>query len=148
MTETQDNEHRLVAFARDELSRAGLFDDDSDYAGKLGNAVLEIVCVFAEQGHSGGSAQGTIALLEKLLRFEPLTPLTGEDDEWVEVREGLFQNNRCSRIFKENGVSYDIERRVFREPSGTCFTSRDSFVTVTFPYTPTTEIFDVDESDA
>jgi len=51
-------------------------------------------------------------------------------------------------VFKdETGEAYDINGKVFREPSGSCYTSFESRVPVTFPYTPTTEYVDVVEPD-
>lgn len=129
-------------FAKDELTRAGFFDKDSMYGGMLGEAVMKMIDVFADEGHSGMSASVAISAFEKVARFEPLTPLTGEDDEWFEVTDGMFQNRRCSHVFKENGQAYDIEGRIFREPSGACFTSRESRVPVTFPYVPKREYVD------
>ena len=109
--------------------------------------VLEIAEVFASQGHSGFSAAFCADLLEKVLRHEPLGPLTGEDWEWNEVGLGVFQNNRCGHVFKDvnqfGGQAFDIEGRIFREPDGLCYTHRDSRVPVTFPYTPTREYVDV-----
>lgn len=136
----------LESFAENELRRAGFFDKDSDYGGMLAEAVLKLVKVFADEGHSGASASMAIGLFQRVARFEPLTPLTGADDEWMEVSDGTFQNVRCSHVFKENGQPYDINGKVFREPSGACFTSFDSRVPVTFPYTPKTEYVDVPES--
>jgi hypothetical protein len=99
-------------------------------------------------------------MFKKLAMFEPLIPLTGEDWEWTEVSAGVFQNKRCSRVFKQadrfDGQAYDIDARVFYEwnereldpdeegyPGKRRFkghyTSRDSMVPVTFPYTPSTE---------
>lgn len=144
---TEHTESNLVAHAREELRRAGLFDDDAMYGGMIGEATLRMVEVFADEGHSGYSAGISISVLEKLLRFEPLTPLTGDEDEWTEVADGVFQNRRCSHVFRENGEAYDIDGRVFREPNGACYTSRDSRVPVTFPYTPTTEYVDVEAAE-
>lgn len=62
----------LVNHAEKELKKAGLFDRDSDYDGMLGDAVLELVTVFAKQGHSGMSAQMTRELFYKLSNFEDL----------------------------------------------------------------------------
>lgn len=134
----------LIKHAEYELQKAGFFDKDSDYEGLVGPAVLEIVKVFAEQGHSGFSAGLVTSLLGKLMRFEPLGPLTGTDDEWVEVTEGIFQNRRCSHVFKtaEHGA-YDIDGKIFRYPNGGCYTNKDSRVPVTFPYTPKREYVDV-----
>lgn len=133
--------------AETELKAAGLFDKDSDYGGMLAEAVLELVDKFSDQGHSGFSAKQTIRIFSKVADFEPLVPLTGEDDEWNEVGDGVFQNRRCSHIFKENGQAYDIQGRVFREPSGACFTSKDSRVDIDFPHTPSTEYVDVEASE-
>lgn len=129
-------------FAKAELEKAGFFDTESMYGGMLGEAVMKMVDVFADEGHSGMSASIAIQAFERVARYEPLTPLTGEDDEWHEVGDGCFQNKRCSHVFKENGNAYDSEGRIFREPSGACFTSRDSRVPVTFPYTPKREYVD------
>ena len=110
--------------------------------------VLELLEVFARQGHSGFSAPYVVETFRKLALHEPLVPLSGADDEWNEIGDGVFQNNRCSHVFKNkdrfNGQAYDIEGRIFREPNGGCYTSGDSFVPVTFPYTPKREYVDVD----
>ena len=65
----------LVKHAEFELKKAGLFDKDSDYDGQLGEATLELIKVFADQGHSGMSANMVRELFRKLSSFEPLTPL-------------------------------------------------------------------------
>lgn len=138
-------ESNLVRHAREELQRAGLLDSDSDYGGALGRDVMEMVKRFSDDGHSGLSAAAAISLFEKLARFEPITPLTGEDDEWEHVARHLYQNKRYPYVFREGGEAYDIEGRIFRHPDGACFTSRESRVPVTFPYTPTREYVDVPE---
>ena len=133
----------LVDFARAELDRAKLFSKESDYEGMIGSAVMNMIEQFAAEGHSGFSANMAISIFEKLARFEPLSALTGEPDEWTEVYKGTFQNKRCARVFKEaDGLAYDSNGRVFREPDGSCFSNKDSRVYVTFPYTPTTEYID------
>ena len=63
---------RLIDHANAELSRVGLFDKDSDYDGELGKGVLELITVFAGQGHSGMSAEMTRELFHKLSNFETI----------------------------------------------------------------------------
>lgn len=113
--------------------------------------VLELLEVFSRQGHSGFSAPFAIQYFTKLAAFEPLVPLTGEDSEWNDIGNGVFQNNRCSHVFKSakefNGQAYDIEGRIFREPDGSCYTSADSRVLITFPYTPKREYVNVQEAE-
>ena len=107
--------------------------------------LLELLEVLSAQGHSGHSAPYVVNMFKKLALFEPLCPLTGDDNEWAEVSEGVWQNKRCSHVFKEaDGRAYDIDGRIFREPNGACFTNRNSRVYVTFPYTPTRVYLDVD----
>lgn len=63
---------KLIEHANSELSRVGLFDKDSDYDGELGKGVLELITVFASQGHSGQSAELSRELFHKLSGFETL----------------------------------------------------------------------------
>ena len=108
--------------------------------------VLELLDLFASHGHSGFSAPYAVNLFKKLALFEPIVPITGEDWEWNEVGEGVFQNKRCSHVFRQadrfDGQAYDIEGKVFRDPDGGCYTNSDSFVPVVFPYTPKKEYVD------
>lgn len=107
--------------------------------------IMELLKVFAAQGHSGSSAPYVANLFVKLALFEPTCPLKGTDDEWNQVGPHVWQNNRCSHVFKKaDGKAYDIEGKIFREPNGSCYQSRASRVDVTFPYTPKREYVDVD----
>jgi hypothetical protein len=113
--------------------------------------ILHMMQEFADEGHSGFSASYAIGILEKLLRYKPLTPLTGADDEWVDVAEQsggiLWQNKRASHVFKDNEGAYDIDGKVFwewytdpetGEKSKSHFTCKESRVMIQFPYVPTT----------
>ena len=151
----------LHSHALMEFKAAKWLDDEGKYSDEMQEAickhVLKLLDVFADEGHSGSSAPYAVNVFQKLAMFEPLVPLTGEDWEWTEVGEGVFQNKRCSRVFKQadrfDGQAYDIDGIVFYEwherdldpdetgyPGKTRFkshyTSSDSRVPVTFPYTP------------
>ena len=131
-------DNNLVRHAMVELEAAGLTRPDSDYNGMLATATLDLIRLFASQGHSGMSAGMVTSLFGKLARYEPLCPLTGDDSEWRDVGDGMDQNIRCGRIFRANGVAHDIEGIVWQEPDGGRYTNRSSHVAVTFPYTPAT----------
>lgn len=110
--------------------------------------LLDIVAVFSAQGHSGMSAPYAIKCLRKLLAFEPIAPLTGEEWEWQELDGFHKQNIRCSHVFMDSdGNAYDIEGKVFVEPDGMAYTSGESKVPVEFPYTPETEFVQIGEQD-
>lgn len=99
--------NNLVDHATYELKRAGLFDEDSDYDGMLGSAVLELIGVFANQGHSGMSAEMVTDLFGRLARYQALTPLTDDPAEWEDRTEisgtPLWQNKRDSAVFSNDG---------------------------------------------
>ena len=137
-----------VSFVEEELRRSGWYDDDAFYGDMMPKAVLRAVRLHGIEGHSGMSNGIALGILERVCRFKPLTPLTGEPDEWNEVGEGTYQNRRFSSVFKDgaDGQAYWIAGKVFREPSGACFTSKGSRVDVTFPFFPgDPETVDVDE---
>ena len=97
----------LIDYATKELNLAGLLDPDSDYNGMLGKAALEIVGVFASQGHSGMSAAIVADLVGKLIRYEPITPLTYGPEEWIDQSGAggypCWQNRRKFDVFSDDG---------------------------------------------
>lgn len=98
-----------VTHAERELRLAGLLDKDSDYDGMLGEATLAIVRLFSEQGDSDMSAAMVADLAARLMRYEPLTPLTNDPDEWMPVEEeaagetSLWQSGRNPEAFSSDG---------------------------------------------
>ena len=142
--------------AQREFRAAGWIDDDGKYCdemqGWVCDHVLKLLDAFADEGHSGSSAPYAINVFSKLAKSEPIVPVTGDDWEWVDVDNGMYQNKRCSHIFKQadrfEGQAYDIDGKIFwewyksdldGEISKSSFTDRDSAVPIEFPYTPKTE---------
>lgn len=101
----------LVEHAERELRLAGLFDSDSDYGGAVGTAALELVKVFAEQGHSGASAYIVLDVFSRLAQFRELTPITSSPDEWRSVDVStllpgappMWQSTRNPSVFSADG---------------------------------------------
>ncbi len=131
----------LVQHALTELQAAGYFDGDDMNASAAGH-LIDLVRVFAAQGHTGVSAPAMVHLFREVANFKPLGPLTGANSEWFDHGEGMpssrFQNRRASHVFKDtaDGPAYDIDAVVFEEPSGSRFTGMHSRQFITFPYTP------------
>ena len=137
-----------IEWCKKEIELAGLYDKDSDYRGMLGEALDEVIQVLDNQGHSGFSMGVMRRVLQRLMNWEPLGPLTGKEDEWNQIKKDLWQNKRCPRVFKnDKGEAWDRTGKVFVEPDGTTFTSRASRVYITFPYTPKTEYVKVKKND-
>lgn len=118
---------------------------------------------FGNSGQSGGSAPYTAAILAETIRklclHTPISPITGEDSEWVDVSEcsgdkGMFQNTRCSGVFKSTETpAYYIDAIIFKNQQGHCYStgnvtlndgsSISSACTIkTFPFTPKTFYID------
>lgn len=93
----------LVDHAKRELALAGNDDD-------FNQSIIKAVEAFSSFGHSGGSASVAIPMLNDLLNFRNLTPLTDDPDEWNHVSEdvwgeagGVWQNQRNSEAFSNDG---------------------------------------------
>ena len=102
--------------------------------------ILELIETFEKQGHSGFSGNYVLSIFERLVRFLPITPLTGDDDEWNECGGvNYWQNKRCGRVFKDSDGPYDSCVRVFSDDGGeTFYQSRESRERIEFPYYPPT----------
>lgn len=125
----------LVDYAKDELKRIGMIDSGEPYNDSVTKAILDLIELFASQGHSGFTAPYTINAFSRLAMFKPLSPLTGEDDEWNEVGTGVFQNKRCFSVFKDkDGTAYNLEGKIFTDDGEVWYRNKDSRVNVTFPY--------------
>lgn len=121
-SESKVNEN-LTGHARRELELAGMFDKEVDGSEATGSwnrlcaeAVIELMEVFAEQGHSGFSASMTQDLFSRLARYEKLTELTDNSNEWGDI--GKFQggkpgwqSTRSPSCFSEDGgkTYWDID---------------------------------------
>lgn len=93
----------LVEHARRELELIG--EDPEVISG-----LLNVVQAFADMGHSGGSASIAIPMINQLLQFKPLSPLTDDPEDWFYHGEeiwgepgGIWQNRRNSEAFSKDG---------------------------------------------
>lgn len=102
MTTPEDTveESNLVAHARRELEFAGVEED-------VRPSIIAAVEAFASYGHSGGSASVVIPMLNDLLNFKNIAPLTDRRDEWMDVADfagyQVWQNRRNSEAFSLDG---------------------------------------------
>lgn len=123
----------IIETAVAEMNRAG-------FSKKEKQVLVSIMEQFFDQWDSGGAVSVMIPVLTRLLSGQPLSPLTGEDDEWNDVSEHasqkpMYQNKRCSTVFKTvdrhgNIFVYDID---LPRKAG-------QFQRITFPYLPETKM--------
>lgn len=74
----------------------------------LTDGLCKVVAAFAEMGHSGSTAARSAAVLDKLLRFEPLSPLTDDPAEWMDRAKEMggnpfWQSARDPRAMSTDG---------------------------------------------
>lgn len=133
----------LLEFSQNELKRleenCGSDIEALELQKVVTNDILQIINTFVQQQHSGFSANYMLNILDRLLRYKPLTALTGEDDEWEDCSKyGMqdMQNKRCTSVFKRpDGTAYWVEGKIFSEDGGkSWYTSKDSSVDITFPF--------------
>lgn len=93
----------LVAHAKRELELLG--EEPSTIEG-----LLKVIQAFADMGHSGSSAAHFTPIINSLLQFRNLKPLTDDPDEWMYHGEdvwgeegGVWQSNRRSDAFSKDG---------------------------------------------
>jgi hypothetical protein len=101
----------LVDHARRELTIIGQFEEDPEFAMSILTAVA---CFSAYGGHSGASAAIATDMLNRLLQFQNLGPLTDDPDEWIDVagyapedERGMWQSCRNPEAFsRDAGKTY------------------------------------------
>ena len=141
----------LLKHAERELKFIG-YDGKDEYNNMAKAAIMELLTTFANQGHSGFSANYIVNLFNKLAKYETLSPLTGNDDEWNDVsdmsgdRKTLFQNNRDGRVFKNDDGAFFTEAIIWTESGESSYTNKDSNRYIkSFPFTPKTFYVKVDK---
>ena len=86
----------LIQHARQELAIVGEEDDVVEW-------YISVIKKFAEFGHSGASAEYTTRVLERLLRYQHLTPINSDPQYWREAAEGVWQSTRNPEYFSNDG---------------------------------------------
>lgn len=127
--------------------------------------ILSLCEAFGQSGQSGGSAPITASVIsqaiKKLMLQEPISDVTGHENEWVDIiemndGEPMWQNKRCSALFKyPNGKCSYIDAIVWKgEKEYDTFTGHvyiddknfeliSSSQYVRFPFKPKTFYIDV-----
>lgn len=128
MTNTQ-------SFAKQELDILAATVPDAIVT-PFANEILALCEAFGKSGQSGGSAPMTASAISQAVKHlmlqEPICPVTGIDEEWVNVREVseedemMYQNKRCSALFKsKSGKCWYVDAIVWKgEEEYDTFTGR------------------------
>ena len=165
-------------FAEMELDILTKSNTDPDNRPIIEQFIPEIIALcdkFGKSGQSGGSAPFTARALSKAIENlclqEPICPITGIDEEWIDITEinsgePMWQNKRCSALFKdENGEVMYVDAIVKRTQndsswSGSFWLNKKDYLSGNkdlmisnaqyvkeFPFTPKTFYIDVIEEE-
>ena len=134
--EKHTDESALVKYAQGELKRledACKTDDAKELQRMVNGHILDLVELFSSQGHSGFSGGYALSNFKRVADWKPLTPLTGEDEEWMEIGDTekgdvVEQNKRYNALFRtnhDNSTAYDVDDIIFSDNGGiTWFTNQ------------------------
>lgn len=163
MTNTQSFAERELTI----LSKSATDKNNRPIIEPFKKEIISLCEAFGKSGQSGGSAPYTATALsqaiKKLLLQEPICPITGIDDEWMNVaeygggkneKECVWQNNRCGCLFMgANKKPYYLDAIVWKEEDGNTYTGRGSTKSgkvytsrqyiKSFPFIPKTFYIDV-----
>jgi hypothetical protein len=133
----------IVESAKAELERINFGAEDTA-------AMVDILERFFKQWDSGGAVACVAPILMRCISGQPLSPLTGADDEWHDpMGDGLMlQNVRCGSVFKDYRNA-DGELALGGAELIHDIDAPDPRAPITFPYDPTTRaplmpVFEVD----
>ncbi len=131
------------------------------------NEILALCETFGKSGQSGGSAPMTATAIsqaiKKLCLQEPICPITGIEQEWVDVSlmgggkipTIVYQNSRCGSLFREgqHGNSHFLDAIIWKEENGNTYYGdaidkegkryHSKQYIKSFPFTPKTFYIDV-----
>lgn len=131
-----------IDFARRELDMLIVEGSDNTMQLEINKCIMDLVELFSSQEHSGATANYTKQIFSRLVSYLPLSPLTGEDDEWRVVISNedrvLEQNLRCPSVFRENrdnSTAYLNRAILFSDDGGeTWFSDNNSSISISFPF--------------
>ena len=152
----------IIEYAKSELSKSGWVNEygeciNDEYILQV-RICRRLIEMFQFMENTNNQVEGIDILLDfvdRLTNLKPITPLTGEDDEWEEISTGNYQNKRCKSVFKTNetvkGQAFDLEHTIFwkwttdslGKKEKNFFITYDSTAPVTFPYMPKKEYVEV-----
>lgn len=163
----KSNTHNYAQRELDILVKSSTDPDNRPIIEPFIPEILALCDKFGKSGQSGGSAPYTASAIsqavKKLMLQNPIMPMTGIDDEWVNVSEYgngknemecAYQNRRCNGLFKNSeGKSWYLDAIAWKEENNICYSGRallpngEVFYSrqyvKSFPFTPKTFYIDV-----
>ena len=105
----------MESYTKNELAYNGMIDTEGKLlvdgdTGLMLNMVKELMSTFYSDQYASIDKDVAIEVFQRLLKNIPISPLTGGDDEWVDIGdelEPLWKNSRCSTVLKDANGAWD-----------------------------------------
>ncbi len=130
-------------FVVEELKRLDLLTDEGVAAREDEVALVDAIIDTAKSLSESLTAMELITIsriLPRLLMGQPMSALTGEEDEWeaapTDDDPNQLVNKRCRSVFKSGNSVWDVHAKIFVSPDTGPFVGDESILPVTFPYLP------------
>ena len=155
MSNMLDWAEREVAIACEkEKEKSNKKDGEFDYGCACYESALKAFKTLCDDGHSGFSIKITQSILNRLINWQPLTPIEDTDDVWYECHSyedghELYQCKRMSSLFKDvyadGTVEYSDNNRLYciniNNPTDMYYSGLvrriiDKMFPITMPYIP------------
>jgi len=103
--------------------------------------ILALVDKFGNSGQSGGSAPYVAHALSEAVKHlcmqQPICPITGMDEEWMDVSEiseepknTMYQNTRCFGLFKDLSGCWYLDGIVWVDEDGSSWGGGSAFLLI------------------
>lgn len=147
----------LVEYARSEFGVAAqhrdktqVTEDMMPWIERIESSVIKMLAVLDELSTEDRSRWLAMSLFGRLSTNQVITPLTGDDSEWVESgMENLKRNRRCPHVFmRADGTAFDAKAVVRLSGDGSMRPESVEPREVQFPYMPKQEILGPKEAES
>jgi len=157
ITAKKEEKSNFIMHAEREFKRAGYEPLDSEQENGpnkwIQENVMELLQVFASQGHSGSSAPFCVNMFQKLASYKLLGPVNSAEEFDFRDEEGRSrQSKTISAVFQDERGEYYIDAVVLNTKTGGWHGNAEHLgiprhIYIKYPFTPKTFYIDVVEKE-
>lgn len=147
--DTENATQTLVDYARSEFSvaaghrdRSQLTEEMMPWIERIESSVIKMLAILDELPTEDRSRWRAMSLFGRLSTNQVITPLTGDESEWVDSdMENVKKNRRCPFVFlRADGTAFDARAVVRLAADGSMRPESVEPRDISFPYMPKQEV--------
>lgn len=128
-------------YGREHIKRELFIFNQENDLNILVDDIMEIINRINYIRRNFDTGYNILYVIERLVREKPLTPLTGNEEEWEKLRHRTRINKRCRSVYMDDdmGFVYDDEAMKYSFDGGHTWREDSQFQKpLVFPYLPPT----------